>query len=239
MKDIWRGLENVIQRYPAKLAAAGILFLICITRTTAQPYVMAKHLTYDVIYDYGRMSPAVILYELDEKDFRGSISSKPKYFKQDRLLPPPRVKNEDFRFSGYERGHLCPAGDRDARKDWFKDTFYTSNIVPMTGVCNSGAWKEVELSCRKSAVNGHPLRIVCGPIWYQSSAVSNTIPGKQIPPTLYKIAVCKVHPNESTAWIIHNNNVYKSSHKSQVPVDSVWVALPETLSNYIKLWIKR
>lgn len=237
MRDIRRGLENVILSMVGFQQLLILLFMICITKSTGQPYVMAKHLTYDVIYDYGHMSPAVVCYDLEEKDFRGSISSKPKYFKQDRLLPPPRVKNEDFRFSGYERGHLCPAGDRDARKDWFKDTFVTSNIVPMTGVCNSGAWKEVELSCRKTAVNGHPLRIVCGPVWYQTAPASITYCSKNVPPALFKIAVCKIHPNESTAWIILNSNVYKSSQKSQVPMDSVWVSLPETLTNYIKQWI--
>ena len=239
MKDIGRGLEQVILAGVATILVALALSFIFILKACGQPYVMAKHLTYDVIYDYGHMSPAVVCYDLEEKDFRGSISSKPKYFKQDRLLPPPRVKNEDFRFSGYERGHLCPAGDRDARKDWFKDTFFTSNIVPMTGVCNSGAWKEVELSCRKAAVNGHPLRIVCGPVWYQTFMNSNTYCCKAIPPALFKIAVCKIHPNESTAWIILNNNLYKSSHKSQVPMDSVWVSLPETLTNYIKQWIRK
>lgn len=237
MRDIGRGLEKVILSCVATILVALALSIIFISKACGQPYVMAKHLTYDVIYDYGHMSPAVVCYDLEEKDFRGSISSKPKYFKQDRLLPPPRVKNEDFRFSGYERGHLCPAGDRDARKDWFKDTFVTSNIVPMTGVCNSGAWKEVELSCRKTAVNGHPLRIVCGPVWYQASPASNTYCSKNVPPALFKIAVCKIHPNESTAWIILNSNVYKSSHTSQVPMDSVWVSLPETLTNYIKQWI--
>ena len=239
MRDIWRVLKKVILYQVSCQQLMIILFMNCITTSSGQPYVQAKHLTYEVIYDYGHMSPAVVLYELEEKDFRGSINSKPKYFKQDRLLPPPRVKNEDFRFSGYERGHLCPAGDRDARKDWYKDTFVTSNIIPMTGVCNSGPWKEVELGCRKSAVLGHPLKIACGPIWYRTTAVSNTNRLTKIPPAIFKVAVCKIHPNEVTAYIIPNNVKYQNSHNYKVPADSVWVSLPSTLSKYIQAWIRR
>ncbi|MBR4845761.1 MAG: hypothetical protein IKU98_05000, partial [Bacteroidaceae bacterium] len=63
-------------------------------------FVQAHHLTYDVLYEYPRLAPAVVSYILDGSDFRGTQLSKPKHFKMDYRLPPPRVKNSAYTFSG-------------------------------------------------------------------------------------------------------------------------------------------
>lgn len=221
--------------------AGAILFCLMIPSSfaVAQPFVLAKHLSYDLIYDYGHMSPAVVTYELQASDFTGSQRQKPKHFKMDRLLPPPRVKNSQFTFSGYQRGHLCPSGDRDARKDWYRDTFYTSNIVPMTPDVNAGVWKEVENKLRSTSYHGHVLRIACGPIWYPQSAVSNTIPVAIIPSHLWKVVRCTVHPDEERAWLIANKSGYQCAADCVINTDSLMSSMNPTISSYVLSWIRR
>ena len=209
-------------------------------------FVQAHHLTYDVLYEYPRLAPAVVSYILDGSDFRGTQLSKPKHFKMDYRLPPPRVKNSAYTFSGYQRGHLCPSGDRDSRKDWYKDTYYTSNIVPMTAVANAGGWKETETFCRLMASQGHRLKIACGPVWYPQSiaaekftAVSNTISAAAIPPAMWKVARCLLHDAEVYSWIVTNDNNYRPESACRVLPDSVGRLLAPKVKEFVSVWMKK
>lgn len=202
-------------------------------------YVHAKHMTYDIIYDYSRMAPAAVFWTLKASDFSGSVTTKPKYFKQDRFLSKPRLKNEQFTFSGYQRGHLCPSGDRDSRKDWFRDTFYTSNIVPMKPETNAGAWKETETICRTLATQGHVLRICSGPIWNSSSGAGNTQLLPLVPDTLYKVATCIAHHDILLCWMIPNSATPYRAVNCQHDLEDILAILPKDISYLVRLWIKQ
>ena len=217
-----------------------LLSLVATINCHAQaPLVMAHHLTYDIIYDYSQMQPAAVMWTLKTSDFNGRNLAKPKYFKQDRLLPPPRVKNSAFSFSGYQRGHLCPSGDRDSRRDWFKDTFYTSNIVPMTAEVNSGAWKETEVYCRMLATNGHHLKIVAGPVRYQTAPASNTNSRPHVPDTLYKIATCTIHQDEMWFWLVPNDHMPRREIDCRHDLDSMTSIMNQQLYSYLQIWIRK
>lgn len=202
-------------------------------------YVHAKHMTYDIIYDYSHMAPAAVFWTLQASDFSGSVTTKPKYFKQDRFLPKPRLKNELFTFSGHQRGHLCPSGDRDSRKDWYRDTFYTSNIVPMKPETNAGAWKETEEQCRKLAAGGHQLRIVAGTIWNHSTAGSNTQLLPLVPDTLFKVATCTTHHDVLLCWLIPNSATPCKALDCQHDLESVMTVTPPEIAKLIRLWMQR
>lgn len=202
-------------------------------------YVHAKHMSYDIVYDYSHMAPAAVFWTLQASDFSGSVTTKPKYFKQDRFLPKPRLKNELFTFSGYQRGHLCPSGDRDSRKDWFRDTFYTSNIVPMKPETNAGAWKETETMCRTLATQGHVLRICSGPIWNSSSGANNTQLLPLVPDTLYKVATCIAHHDILLCWMIPNSATPYRAVNCQHDLEDILAILPKNISYLVRLWIKQ
>ena len=228
MKDIIRLLQLVI------LLAVGQQQLLA-----QAPLVHARHLSYDIVYDYSRMAPAMVFWTLQSSDFTGTMTAKPKYFKQDRFLPKPRLKNELFTFIGYQRGHLCPSGDRDSRKDWFKDTFVTSNIVPMTAETNAGAWKETETLCRWLTVQGHQLKIVAGPVWNQTRPDSIPQSFPLVPPTLYKIATCVAHDDVLLCWLIPNSATRHREIDCRHDLESVTTVIPFQISNLIRAWIRR
>lgn len=222
------------------LARLVLLLVIGQQQIMAQaPLVHARHLSYDIVYDYSRMAPAMVFWTLQSSDFTGTMTAKPKYFKQDRFLPKPRLKNEVFTFIGYQRGHLCPSGDRDGRKDWFKDTFVTSNIVPMTGETNAGAWKETETLCRWLAVQGHQLKIVAGPVWNQTRPDSIPQSFPLVPPSLYKIATCVAHDDVLLCWLIPNSATRQREIDCRHDLESVTTAIPFQISNLIRAWIRK
>uniref|UniRef100_A0A3P9D749 Uncharacterized protein n=1 Tax=Maylandia zebra TaxID=106582 RepID=A0A3P9D749_9CICH len=56
--------------------------------------------------------------------------------------------NEDYRNSGYSRGHLAPSGHQQTEEDK-KATFTLTNIVPQMEKFNNGPWKILEESMAK------------------------------------------------------------------------------------------
>lgn len=144
-----------------------LLWVFCIKSMHAQslPLVRAQHDSFVSYYDIEKHNPALVVYPLEFSHFAGADKIGNRHFKMDTQLPRPRVKDSDYSNTGYVRGHLCSAGDRDSDKSWLKETYLTSNMVPMTMVCNSGQFKAMEDSCRTLAMRGHRLLIGRAPVY--------------------------------------------------------------------------
>lgn len=149
----------------------ALALLVCIQKCDAQlvPLVRAAHNSFVCYYDVETHNPAVVIYPLEWSHFSGNVKVTGRHFKMDAKLPKPRVKDGDFTNSGFVRGHLVSAADRDSNKGWLKETYLTSNLVPMTLVCNSGRWKAIEDSCRLLAMQGHRLLVARGPLYMRCS----------------------------------------------------------------------
>jgi endonuclease G len=74
------------------------------------------------------------------------------------------VRPTDYRSSGFDRGHLCPAGDRSASREDMDATFLMSNMIPQSPKVNRGPWEKLEAYCRDQARDrNQELYIVAGP----------------------------------------------------------------------------
>lgn len=195
-----------------------IALLICLGSfceiSLAQPLVHTKHRAYDSYYDITNRNPAVVVWLLDFDDFKGVLKPSSRRFKADSQLPPPRVKDSDMKNSGYVRGHLCPAGDRDTDKALLKETYLTSNMSPMTMVCNSGPWKMVEDTCRVLAKRHGRMISAAGPIFLDESLGVYRINGISVPAAFFRIVRCTTHPDHVWIWIVQNS--WGESHPVRV-----------------------
>jgi endonuclease G len=89
--------------------------------------------------------------------------------REDNFRPDPKVKTgsaapNDYRSSGYDRGHLCPNGDLSFDKTAQQETFYMSNMSPQVRTFNGGIWRELEENVRDWARKHEHLYIVTGPV---------------------------------------------------------------------------
>ena len=174
-----------------------LLWVFCIRSMHAQslPIVRAQHDSFVSYYDIEKHNPALVVYPLEFSHFAGSVKVGNRHFKMDTQLPRPRVKDSDYSNTGYVRGHLCSAGDRDSNKSWLKETYLTSNMVPMTMICNSGQFKAMEDSCRALAMRGHRLLIGRAPVYRDIPRVlehvSHTPVRITIPDAFFCVAMCR------------------------------------------------
>ena len=86
------------------------------------------------------------------------------YFRPEPDLPKDcyAAQANDYRRSGYDRGHLTPSGDRTSSMVDNGDTFIMSNIIPQSRSNNREVWRELEEYSRDLAFKGQQLYIVAG-----------------------------------------------------------------------------
>ncbi|HOY32405.1 MAG TPA: DNA/RNA non-specific endonuclease [Bacteroidales bacterium] len=72
---------------------------------------------------------------------------------------------QDYKKSGYHRGHLCPAGDMKFSEDAMSETFLMTNISPQDADFDAGIWRELEEQIRDWAREHKELHITTGPVF--------------------------------------------------------------------------
>src|SRR5262245_21988007 len=74
------------------------------------------------------------------------------------------VRPNDYRASGFDRGHLCPAADRSATRADMDATFLMTNMVPQSPDLNRMTWEKLEHYCREQVRERDvDLYVVAGP----------------------------------------------------------------------------
>ena len=91
-------------------------------------------------------------------------------FIEDLDVPTPRAIYSDIKEGecGYQRGHMCPAGDNKWSYKAQKESFLMTNICPQNGDLNQYDWKYLEEACREWAKKFGKIYIVAGPIYYSN-----------------------------------------------------------------------
>ena len=121
-----------------------------------------------IIHDHFQLSyaeqyeqAAWVAYTLDKAHLTGDIRKRP-YYIMDPMVSTGSADWRNFKGSGYDRGHLCPAGDRKFSETAYNQTFYTSNISPQDRQFNAGIWNELEQQVRRWARKYGKLYIITG-----------------------------------------------------------------------------
>ena len=106
---------------------------------------------YTVSYNTTTLQPNWVAWHLTPNRLKGNVKRNDYPFISDDEVPEPRVETADYRQSGYDRGHMCPAGDNKWSAEAMRQSFLLSNICPQAPNLNRGDWNELEQACRKWA----------------------------------------------------------------------------------------
>lgn len=114
------------------------------TSTTGQ---VVKHSYYCLSYSEPYEQAEWVAYALSKSQLTYEDRRRP-YFIEDPWVTTKSADWRNYRGSGYDRGHLCPAGDRRFSVQAYNETFYTSNITPQDKEFNAGLWNRLEMQVR-------------------------------------------------------------------------------------------
>lgn len=124
------------------------------------------------------------------------------FHEEDRL--PARARSElgDYVHSGYDRGHMAPAGDMPTPQAQ-AESFSLANIVPQNRKANRSLWAAIEESVRRLATRRGEIYVVTGPIFSGGSA--EALNGRVLVPTQIYKAIYDPARGEAAAYLAGND----------------------------------
>jgi endonuclease G len=166
--------------------------------------------------------------------------------RSNEFLPDPLVESgsavtQDYSRSGYDRGHLCPAGDFKHDKELEDETFYMSNMSPQVPDFNRGIWSDLENKVRSWVKKRGELIIVTGPILKKGLPTIGRMNKIAVPEKFYKIiydpateeAIAFLFPNEGSVELVKSFTISIDELETMTGID-FFAKLPDSLEQKIE-----
>lgn len=145
---------------------------------------------------------------------------KRPYFEVDPSVPGKSAHWRNYKGSGYDRGHLCPAGDRRFSEEAYNETFFTSNVSPQDREFNAGIWNRLEQQVRSWCKRYGDLYIVTGGILEEGLEEIGS-EGVEVPDYFYKIVYRPGDDEALIAYLIPNQEQKSDLSRFEVSVDEI------------------
>ena len=123
--------------------------------------VLVEHQHFLLSYSEPYEQAEWVAYVLKKEHLTYDDRRRP-YFIEDPKVPSKSADWRNYKGSGFDRGHLCPAGDRRFSEYAYKETFYTSNISPQKNDFNAGIWNRLEMQIRQWCKRYGTINVVTG-----------------------------------------------------------------------------
>lgn len=183
--------------------------------------------------------PNWVTWELTADETKGNA---PRY---NSFSSDPRVEGSaekwDYNYSGYDRGHMAPAGDMKWSEEVMKNTFFMTNICPQANSLNTGTWKKLEEKCRQWARADSSIIIVCGPVLTDKITEFIGDTRVAVPERFFKV-ILSPRTNHGIGFIMPNGTVSGGLQKTAMSIDEVekitghdfFSALPDSLEAIVE-----
>lgn len=204
---------------------------------------VVRHLGYALCYEEKYEQAKWVAYRLTAEMCNNNEEERTDDFREDKAIKTGSAVPEDYKKSGYDRGHLCPAGDMAWSEIAMSESFYMSNMSPQAPKFNRGIWKTLESQVRNWAKKEEELYIVTAGVLEKGLPTIGDKNKIAIPKYYYKI-VLDVFGKEkkAIAFVMPNEGSKQNIFDFAVTIDSVerltqinfFPALPDTLENNLE-----
>jgi endonuclease G len=187
------------------------------TSTTGQ---VVHHEGYSLSYSESHEQAEWVAYEL-KKSHLANTNFKRPYFEIDKAVKTGAAHWRNYKKSGYDRGHLCPAGDRRYTKAAHDETFLTSNISPQEHNFNSGVWNTLEQKVRYWARKYDGVFVVTGGV-LKGSMETIGDENVSVPNQFYKVLIDNnTGKTKVIAFLMPHKDSNQPLYKFVVSVDEI------------------
>jgi len=181
---------------------------------------MQRALCYDafaILHSGESKTPVLVAQRLNRASVADADEKRTNRFFADARLPTEeRATLEDYQGSGYDRGHMAPAGDMPTAQA-MAQSFSLANMIPQAPEHNRGVWANaVESATRKYSSHATgDVYVITGPVYIPSIEESTSIGGGQVrvPKFIFKLVYDE---DENRAWAYWHEN--SSETRSSVPI---------------------
>lgn len=197
---------------------------------------------FTVSFNADMHQPNYVAWELTAEEAQANGSRESKFDVDHRVKGSPGLN--DYRRSGFDRGHMIPAADVKWDGEAMKASHYLTNICPQDHKLNAGAWANLEGNCRTWAMRDSAIIIICGPV------LSDSMPreiGREVkipvPERFFKVVLSPyTNPPRGIGFIMNNGPVEGGVQAAAVTIDQVeavtgfdfFTALPDEIENEVE-----
>lgn len=160
------------------------------TPPAVPPQPRLRELCYEafaVLHSGSTKTPVFVAQRLTRQSVEDADEKRAKRFFADARLPSAeRAELEDYRNSGYSRGHMAPAGDMPTPTA-MAQSFSLANMVPQNAQHNGGAWAKIEQDTRQYVKRARgDVFVITGPVFTDPGPRIGAN-GVKVPTYLYKL----------------------------------------------------
>ena len=158
-------------------------------------------------YNHKTLIPDWVAYELTAEELEGDEQRGERMFSMDKNVKGKQAMREDYRDSGWTKGHMAPATDFRWSADAMDETFYFMNVCPQNEHLNGEDWEYLEGKVRHWARQYGKVWVVSGPI--VGSGKYGTIGDDHVvvPDSFYKtVMYCKGGRYHTIAFVMGNDD---------------------------------
>lgn len=124
---------------------------------------ITSHTGFSLCYSEEHEQAFWVAYEFTKAETNKKVD-RTDNFKPDPNISTKSANDQDYKKSGYDRGHLAPAADMAWSLEAMNASFYYSNMSPQTPSFNRGIWKKLEVQIRNWVTLYDTLYIITGPV---------------------------------------------------------------------------
>lgn len=209
--------NNTPHLVPMSEGARDSLMTVAVPRGMNDTLV--RYEAFDVHFNSERGIANCALYELVNNELYGTVE------RGNEFMADPGVKGcplpEDYAGSGFDRGHLVPAGDLKWNGTAMRQSFLMTNVAPMHKALNEGGWAKLEEKVREWTARDSALLVFTGPV--VSDGDTTLASGRvKVPSAYYKVILAPcVRPIRVIAFIYPNGHSGGRLQQYAVSVDEV------------------
>ncbi len=200
-----------------------------------------KKKAYIVSYNKNSKIPNWVAWHLTGEHSDGPVR-RSNMFYEDEEVPQLRATNEDYRGSGWSRGHMCPAGDNKWDVEAMHDSFSLINVCPQNANLNSGLWNSIEIDCRRWARQYGDIYIVCGPVFMNREHETIGENAVFVSEAFFKVVLCLNGTPKALGFIVRNTSGNRKRDLYYNTIDQVeritgmdfFPALPDSIENVVE-----
>ena len=205
------------------------------------PEQIVRWKAYIVSYNKDTKIPNWVAWHLTADHTDGPIR-RMSNFHEEEEVPTPRATLEDYKGSGWSRGHMCPAGDNKWDERAMYESFSLVNVCPQNASLNSGLWNSIEMDCRKWAKRYGDIYIVCGPVFMNREHETIGENNIYVPEAFFKVVLCLNGSPKALGFIVRNTDGNKKRDLYYNSIDQVeritgydfFHALPDDIENEVE-----
>lgn len=172
-----------------------------------------------VLHSGNTKTPVYVAQRLNRQILQAAKEQKrtDKFYADARLPRGERAELDDYRGSGWSRGHMAPAADMGTAEA-MAQSFSLANMVPQDAKQNGGPWAKIEDDTRKYVMRARgDVYVITGPVFEQGAKRIGG-GGVAVPSHLFKLVY---EPETGKSWAHWQENAPGATVGRPISYDEV------------------